>query len=1246
MSLKIRILSICLVGSSFSVAAPLRVLITSDTDSFQQLYSQSLEKAGAVVTVDPTPDEADLKNADVLLLQQSNYQPLPDASQKAIADFASHGGGVVAINAALAAGDVAWGKSVLGGAWDPEKSHRFSSLMMLYVLTDAHPIVKSASQFDLQDDTLFDLDTDPDINVLASAFTPKGRDGEIIGGDPTKGVRASIYDIQPQIWTHEDAQHRSFVILPGSEKTLAHESIRTFILRGLAWTAKRENVDELTADVKPDDLRYPKGGPLKAEDAIKKFEMQPGFTASVVAAEPLVNKPIAVQWDAKGRLWVAETIEYPNGRRPAVAEPWKETGVVEPGKYDRPALDRISILTDTDGDGVMDKKTVFHEGLELITGFCMHEDGVIVVAEPDVVWLRDTDGDDKADQEIPLFGGFVPGDTHFVANHFISAPDGWIYASNGSGCIPTDPKTGKELARLSPGVFRFKPDGSVIEQVASQGGNTFGAEVTSDMEIYHGKATSGDPIQHVVLPEWVLKKAPGSSISSMHSVNPGRAVIRKDLPDRAPLMQIDQVGRYTAACSVAMYEGGAWPDEYKNTMFTSEPILDIVHHEKIVPDGPSFKGELVLTDREWLRSEDFWFCPIDTSFGPDGAAYLLDFYTPVVAHNDTRGPQHSRSGASVRPDREHYFGRIYRIQHDGAPVLTSPDLSQADAAGLIKAFSHPNRDVRFNAIRVLIEKADQFRDDAAPLLVNLLKGGEMEEARIEALWALQRLGKLDPSLLNFIAISSKGHLRKNAMLVAESGAIPLEPEAVSIALADPDQRTQLAALRALGASPMSEENGKVLLNAASTFKDPWSLAAAAAAGSDNPVPLLSALLETEHADDSQKELARLLAAALSAKTLPDQTASLFEKIASATDSELALRVLNELSKNPPPPPADASAALAHLKNLLASGNQSIATAAIPFAIAWDPQGKVLAGEVAAASKKLLGIARDPKQPAEVRVNSLRSLIAARSTDPEILPDLINVLDQKLPQQVILPVIEQLAETGEPSVGPALLEHMQKLGGRARNAIFRALTSRPEWTALILDAIEQQKLDFKSLSPREASLLSNHPDAAIAERAKAIIEKLNGSSDKAKVIADLLPEVSKKGDPAHGKELFNQTCTICHQIEGKGAQFGPALDGIGSHPVNELLTHIVDPSLVVDDEHRTWNIKMKDGTQYSALIASENDKRVQLRLPGGATLDLDPANIESRSKGYNSLMPEGFEALGGPALRDIISYLQSVAPQTE
>jgi len=153
---------------------------------------------------------------------------------------------------------------------------------------------------------------------------------------------------------------------------------------------------------------------------------------------------------------------------------------------------------------------------------------------------------------------------------------------------------------------------------------------------------------------------------------------------------------------------------------------------------------------------------------------------------------------------------------------------------------------------------------------------------------------------------------------------------------------------------------------------------------------------------------------------------------------------------------------------------------------------------------------------------------------------------------------------------------------------------------------------------------------------------SGGVGKEEIIAKLLPEVGKAGNVEKGAEVYAASCALCHRFGDKGAHFGPTLDGMGSHPVADLLTHIVDPSLVVDNEHRTWNFSMKNGTQYAGIIASENEVRVELRQPGGGSVELQAAQVAKRERMDNSLMPEGLESLGAEALRDLISYLQAEA----
>lgn len=1229
---------VSLALAALAAGAPLRVVVVSDVEAVRKQYSEVLTKAGAQAVAAEVPSAAMLEKADAVLLHNRGFKPLPEDATKALTAFAERGGGIVGVHGAVACADPAVARALLGGGWNPLKSDKFESLMMIYVLTDAHPIVGGASPFDVTDDTVYDLEMADKVNVLASAFTPKGRDGK----EGKDGNRASIYDLQPQMWTYESGKHRAAVMLQGADATLAHASMRTFILRALAWTAKREKVDELVTAADVADLRYPAGGPLRAAKAIEQFQMQPGFKAQVVAEEPLINKPIAIQWDAKGQLWVAETPEYPNGRRPLVTVPWKETGSLEPGKYDRPARDRISRLVDTNGDGKMDQKVVFFDGLELVTAFHVYGDGVIAVSQPNIVYLADTNGDGKADVEKPLFGGFTPGDTHFVTNNFLLAPDGWIYASTGSGATARflTGETKREPAKISPGVFRFRPDGSAIEQVASQGGNTFGLEVTSDMEIFHGKATSGQPVQHVVLPEWVIAKAPGFDIRSMNSVNPGRTVARADLPKRAPIMQIDQVGRYSAACSVPVYEGGAWPQEYNGTVFMTEPILDIIHHERMVPKGASLEGQLVLKDQEFLRSTDYWFTPITVTFGPDGGMYVLDFYTPVVAHNDTRGPLHSKSNASVRPDRDHYFGRIYRIQHEAAPKAPVQDLTKLDAAGLVAAYKHPNRWVRYTAQRLLIEKASTLGAAAVPALTAMAEGEKIAAARIQALWSLQLLGKLSPATFAKAASAEDAGVRKNAMLIAESGKLALSTEQTKAALADADERVRLAALRALAASPLSDADAVVLGSSLATLNNPWAEVAAAAAASGNPAGLLEGMLASQEKSrpGPLRNVAKSLATAVGRSAKPADVVRLLKAAASSKDAELAIVVVQQLGGVQL---AEADAAMvATLKTLLASPDRGLAAAALPFAA--GVKGDALKAEIAKTAAELAPVASDAAAPVDRRIAAMRALVAVRSSNPGILPTVLGWLKDAKPAEFRKELIAAVATTAEPAAGEALVANFSGFTPEERTVAFDAIIARPDWARSWLDATEQGKLAADLLDPRGRSRLTQHPDSSVASRAKAVYARLagGGNETKAKTIATLLPQVNKPGNAAKGKEVYAASCAICHQFQGTGQQFGPMLDGMGSHPAADLLTHIIDPSLVVDDEHRTWNFKMKNGTQYAGIISTENQARVQLRQPGGANVDLKTDEIAERKKVDTSMMPEGFEALGADALRDLIAYLRS------
>ncbi len=725
-----------LVACASAADAPLRIFIRSgpkshgpgahDYPRFLKEWVPLLNARGAQATgADAFPNAAQLAATDVLILHAQEAGNIPAAEDRANLDaFLKRGGGLVVIHAGVVSRDPDWFKGIVGGSWRNGTTRWLEAPMHLYFTDRAHPITHGASNWGMDDEIYYDLDMHPDARVLATAYTPKAID---TGGRGNREAQAraaeavaqrkgvNIYDIQPQMWTYErtvaggSKPYRAFVSIPGHlYENFNRANYRAILLRGIAWAGQRANVDELC---KPeelgDTLRYPAGGPIHPAKAAAKIEVHPEFNISLVASEPLVNKVMNLDWDAQGRLWVCETPEYPNGRRAPNTAPWKESGSLRGAQVEREPEDRISILTDTDGDGVMDKKHVFADKLELVTSFVFYKNGVIAATAPDVWFLEDTNNDGVADKRTKLYTGLGINDTHAVLNNLRWGLDGWIYGTHGysRGEVSNGDGT-KKFGAAGSGVVRFKPDGSAFEQYNSRNGNSWGLETTWDGQVFWTQPTSGTVFFHGVLPEAVLAKAkiPGAT-SWKGMITNERTFPAMTWPEQA-YVQIDQVGRFTAAAGCAIYEGGAWPEKWNYSYFTGEPTLNIVHHQFVQPDGVSVKTvkETGREETEFMRSTDLWFRPIETRIGPDGALYVVDFYNQAVIHNDTRGPLHGPANAAVRPDRDHYFARIWRVQHKQAKTLTVPKLDGGNLAALVRTMeTSPNAHVKKTAWRLVQE---------------------------------------------------------------------------------------------------------------------------------------------------------------------------------------------------------------------------------------------------------------------------------------------------------------------------------------------------------------------------------------------------------------------------------------------------------------------------------------------------------------------------------------------------------------
>lgn len=1154
------LLSSFVFQASSHAAEPLRVFIRAgkkshgpgahDFPQFLKDWVPMLNERGAKCEGSlefPTKEQLDKTDVLILHAQEAGNIKIGD-ERKNLMEFLGRGGGLVVIHAAAVSKDHDWFKTIIGGSWHFGQTKWLEAPMSLYFTDHDNAITKDISNFDIDDEIYYDMDLLPEAKILAAAYTPNTP--QVKGGNKEAQQRAAeavakkkavnIYDIQPQVWTYErnggipgpseggknapDTTYRAFTCIPGHwYKNFSHNALRTMILRGIAWAGKRQNIDELCKPSELGDaLRYVEGGCPSPKELPEALEVHPEFNLTLVASEPLINKPMNIDWDDKGRLWVVETPEYPNGLRQSNVDAWKDSGAMKPGQYERKPQDRVSILSDTNGDGVMDKKTVFADEIELATSSVFYKNGVIVCAAPDVWFFEDTNGDDKADKRSKLYTNLGNRDTHAVINNMRWGLDGWIYATHGYSSTD-DVKSGdgsKGFGPVGAGVVRFKPDGSAFEQYASRGGNTWGLDITSDGQVFYTQPTSGNHFIHVVLPEYVLAKGKLPGVMGTNGMLPKEPTYPAMHWEQQAYVQIDQVGSYTAAAGCAIYEGGAWPAKWNYGYFTTEPTLNIVSHFMVEPDGVTYKAkrEPGREQTEFIRSKNLWFRPIENRVGPDGALYIVDFCNQAVIHNDTRGPTHGPANAAVRPDRDHYYGRIWKVQHKQA---------KAPAATV-------------------------YRHKPA----------------------------------------SQGPQGSKALRAYEAA--------------------------------QNSANPQQLLKDYAAAQDDWTRSALIAAASGKAPEVIAAALSLESFESLPSFVSALLPSALPANAEKLITAC---ANADARASGVKNVILSQMA-------ADASrlgqmplSLVESMKKLL--GSEGTSFAAYRLAQAWESDDH-LNGSMSVLQEGWINELKAPTTKDERRIEICQSL-GGEAVDDYILASLAeNTVSDSLKSALV----DVLGNRADPQL-KKLNEVMPKLQGAYLSKAFEHIIKRPEATNALLDAVKADTLKRELFAPGDIARLRSHPNKQIAKRANDLFKVNNAAKDA--IIAKLTPEVEKPGNAANGKMLFTAACAVCHKLGDIGVAVGPPLDGMGAHGPAELLVHIVDPNREVDPSFWAFNISTKKGETLVGVVTSENNATVTLATQAGVR-EVLKSDIDKRENTRRSLMPEGLDALGPEALRDILAYI--------
>lgn len=696
-----------------------------------------------------TDDLADLNpqtlaKYDALMIF-ANWNEISPAAEKALLDFVASGKGFLPLHCASYCfrNSEAYVKLVGGQFW----RHTMDSITTQTVQA-GHPIMHGLQPFTAYDETYLHSQLQTDNNVLAvreiKADQEKDKPGQ---------------KTEPYTWTRTYGKGKIFYTAYGhDERTWNQPGFQALIYNAILWSVNDEALAAFKArnakpfEYKPADLpnyeRRPgtqyQQLPLSPEESIKHIQVPVDFKLELFAAEPNVMHPIAISWDEKGRMYVLITQDYPNER--------KETG----------GRDYILICEDTDKDGKADKFTKFADNLSIPTGMVFANGGLIVSQAPHMLFLKDTNGDDVADEKKILFTGFGTFDTHAGPSNLHYGFDNWIWGAVGYSGFKGVVGKSKDTIQFGQAFFRFKPDGSELEWMTSTNNNTWGFGFNETNDVF-GSTANNSHGWYMAIPNRYF-----SSANNIENGSRSTDTHRDIKPITEKVRQVDAFGGFTAAAGHNFYTARAFPKKYWNNIaFVSEPTGHVLHQNNMVRKGTDFSDKESFN---LMAGADEWFSPVFAEVGPDGAVWVADWYSYIIQHNPTPpGGSNGEGNAYETPLRDFTHGRIYRVSYNGAPPYQPMQLKSTDVNGLLAALKSDNLFWRMHAQRMLVERGNK---DVVLQLKEMVANTQVDEiginaSAIHALWALKDLGALDNAILEIALAHPVASVRKNAIQVME-----------------------------------------------------------------------------------------------------------------------------------------------------------------------------------------------------------------------------------------------------------------------------------------------------------------------------------------------------------------------------------------------------------------------------------------------------------------------------------------------
>lgn len=961
--------------------------------------------------------------------------------------------------------------------------------------------------------------------------------------------------------------------------------------------------------------------PVPPDQVLQSFSYPQDLQLDLLAAEPLVQQPVEMNFDHRGRLWVVQYGQYPY---PAGL---KITGydyhlraqfdkVPLPPPEGTRGADKITLLEDADGDGVFDRATDAITGLNIATGVTWGRGQIWVLNPPYLLAYPDPDGDGFPDgsPEVKL-RGFGLEDTHAVANSLRWGPDGWLYGAQGSTTTADISSSVTKNVRFNgQGIWRYHPETEVFELFAEGGGNTFHLEIDDKGRIYSGhnggEARGQYYKQGAYYPKNWGKHGPLTNPYSFgyldHMALEGERV------------------RFTHA--FLRYGGGGLPERYQDALIGINPLHNFLQVSSFASTGSTF----TTTDREHLlTTEDHWFRPVDIKAGPDGGVYLADWYDSRLSHVDPRDTWHRASG------------RIYRLRTKTSVPTAIPDFSKLDTPELIDKLQHDNRWMRQQALRQFGDRRDI---SVVPALTELLKQSDGQSA-LEALWAIHLSGGFDDNIAKLALDHTDPFVRMWAVrLLGDRGQIPDSMGKILVEVASrekhPEVRSQLActAKRLPGALAVSIVRSLILTE--KVLDDPdnplliwWALESKATSGRSAVTDLFRETSIWELPLVQDVLLSRLMQRYLLSGE-PADLASATQLLKLAPSAALAKPLLNGFTeglrgRSLTDLPSKLTDIVAQYRSRLGENTLSLA---------------LRRGNEQAQEQVILRM-KDPQTDFQELQEYVQ--IAREVHLPKMVPALLELVKNNQSSPAIRQgALLALSRYPDPEIGRQVADwYPDRLRAErdVRDAAQDLLTSRPEWAACLLEKIRDTRQVAAEDLPREkVQQLLLLSDEAIRRQVLEVWPDAQplSAEEKTASIARIRAVVNRQpGQAEIGKALFARSCGSCHRLFDQGGTLGPELTGYERKNLDYLLLHIVDPGADIREGYVNFSLTTTSGQHLSGLIDDDTGQQVRLRSLSGTVSTFSREQIQQLRALPVSPMPERLlDPLSEEELQHLFAYL--------